>query len=100
MLPAVRKVLFKKWLLRFILLRERCPVCQEYALRWVKDWVVDPEEPPMFGHWVCDECGASTPIKPTKLAVRAAKDVMPTASAETRAVLAEMIKDAESSGVF
>jgi len=95
-----RRHYFKRWLNRFILLRECCPICSEYAVRWIKDWVVHPEEPPMFGHWICDECHAATPVLPTRLTVRAAKDVLPTATGETKRVLESMIKDAERSGIF
>lgn len=95
-----KKLIFRRWFNRFVLLKERCPICQEYAVRWVKDWVVDPEEPPMFGHWICDACSAATKVVPTRLALRAAKDVLPNANEETRKVLEAMIKDAEASGIF
>ena len=45
-----------------------CPICKEFMKpKWIKDWVYDPEEPPMFGHYICPKCKATTEISPTIL---------------------------------
>ena len=43
-----------------------CGKCRTFSwIRWVKDWVVDPDEPSMFYHWECSNCGISTTVQPT-----------------------------------
>jgi hypothetical protein len=93
-----KKSCFRRWYRRFILLRERCPICGEHALKWIKDWLVDPEEPTMFGHWLCENCEAFTLTQPTKLTIDAAKQQLGNCSDGTREVLKQMIEDAEKTG--
>jgi rRNA maturation protein Nop10 len=93
-----KKSRFRRWYRRFILFREKCPVCGEYSVKWVKDWIVDPEEPTMFGHWLCEDCGAFTLTQPTKLTIDAAKQQLGNCSEGTREVLKQMIEDAEKTG--
>ena len=51
-----------------------CPVCKEWRrIRWVKDWIIHPEEPPMFCHYECTGCGARTEVMPTALTEHAVK---------------------------
>lgn len=43
-------------------------MCRTFTkIRWVKDIIYHPEEPPMFVHWQCAHCGARTPTQPTSL---------------------------------
>lgn len=63
----------KRWFRKAILgkIETRCPKCDEIRwFKWVKDHVYHPEEPPMFGHWVCDTCTWNSPIEPTKLTTK------------------------------
>jgi len=51
-----------------------CPQCGKFRKpRWVKDYVLDPEEPPLFGHWYMPCCGASTEVEPTMIMDDAAR---------------------------
>ncbi len=53
-----------------------CPCCGGQAtLVWEKDWVMHPEEPPLFCHWRCLGCHAITPIRPTELSERAVRSL-------------------------
>lgn len=53
-----------------------CPVCGTFMKpRWVKDWIVDPEEPPLFYHYECPHCGASTAPEPSSLTEHAVRDL-------------------------
>jgi hypothetical protein len=36
-------------------------------MKWIKDWVYDPEEPPMFVHYECSGCGHNSGIIPTSI---------------------------------
>ena len=42
--------------------------------KWVKDWIYDPEEPPMFGHYVCTKCYLNSAIEPTGLTIRVLRE--------------------------
>lgn len=53
---------------------KQCPMCREYAVRWRQVAVVFPDEPPLFGNWVCLSCGARTEVEPTPLLVKVARD--------------------------
>lgn len=52
-----------------------CPVCHQQIMRWEKDYVFHPEEPPCFGHWQCfnPECRVSSDITATWLMDEAAQ---------------------------
>lgn len=54
----------------------RCPSCRGWhKVIWVKDWVLDPEEPPLFYHYECAGCGAQTSMRPSVLSEHAAKEL-------------------------
>jgi hypothetical protein len=42
-------------------------------MRWYKDWILDPEEPPCFGHWFCSNCKAESHVEATPLMDEAAQ---------------------------
>lgn len=45
-----------------------CSICRTFSkIRWVKDPVYHPEEPPMFYHYECARCGTQTSTQPTSL---------------------------------
>jgi len=45
-----------------------CPCCRKFVeIKWVQDVVLFEDEPPMFSHWECSNCGATTPVSPTIL---------------------------------
>jgi len=72
--------LVRRWLKRFWKRLQyrwgwrRCHGCRGWhKVRWVKDWVVHPEEPPMFYHYECSGCGARTSTTPSVLSEDAAR---------------------------
>jgi hypothetical protein len=45
-----------------------CEKCRGFhKIKWVKDVIYHPEEPPMFYHWECTNCGNATPVRPSGL---------------------------------
>lgn len=51
-----------------------CPSCGKFArIAWVKDWVMHPDEPPLFWHYECTACGAATDIMPSVLSEKAVR---------------------------
>ncbi len=51
-----------------------CPQCGEFRRpRWVKDWLVFEDEPPLFGHWYMPCCGARTETEATPMMNEAAR---------------------------
>jgi hypothetical protein len=53
-----------------------CGCCRKFVkLRWVKDWIAHPEEPPLFIHWECPRCLARSPSLPTSLTTKAVRDL-------------------------
>jgi hypothetical protein len=53
-----------------------CGCCRQFVrLQWEKDWIVHPEEPPLFCHWECPNCGAGSPILPTSLTTKAVRSL-------------------------
>jgi len=54
---------------------QECPQCGQKKLEWVKDWIIDPEEPPMFAHWECRNCDYHTSPCPTKVLTQAAQSM-------------------------
>jgi len=67
-------VIFVAWFLAGRVTRKDCPVCgRKRSVRFEKVHVYHPEEPPMFGQWVCCACDAYTPIVPTGLTIDVAK---------------------------
>lgn len=51
-----------------------CPKCNSFIKpKFIKDWIYDPEEPPMFYHYECPQCFARTDIEPTILTENAVK---------------------------
>ena len=74
---TLRKWLHRRWK-RFLYRRgwRYCPVCRKFAkIKWVKDVVLHEDEPPMFFHWTCSNCGARTPIAATGLTQDAVKSL-------------------------
>ena len=68
-------------------------------MRWIKRWVVDPEEPTVFGQWVCDLCGAETPIRVARKLQMAQEEVLMRRKVLNKHI-EQLIKTAENSGVF
>jgi hypothetical protein len=54
----------KRWWRRFLGYRD-CPICSQQTVKWVKDYIFHPEEPPMFGHWQClnPDCLVATEVE-------------------------------------
>lgn len=53
-----------------------CPSCGNFIKpRWEKDWIIDPEEPPMFYHYECPKCFARTDIEPTLITEKAVRNL-------------------------
>jgi uncharacterized protein (UPF0212 family) len=53
-----------------------CPACNAFIKpKWVKDWIYDPEEPPMFYYYKCPKCGARTDTEPSLLTEKACKSL-------------------------
>lgn len=51
-----------------------CPECGYLVFpRFVKDWIVHPEEPPLFGHYYCPHCRHTTAPKASFLMDSAAR---------------------------
>lgn len=53
-----------------------CPICKEQTLQFVKDWIIHPEEPPLFGHWQCfnKNCLVSTDMESLPWADKVAQE--------------------------
>lgn len=53
-----------------------CTKCRHLVrLRWVKDWIVSPEEPPLFYHYECPICHGCSAIVPTTLTLKAVRNL-------------------------
>jgi len=54
-----------------------CPLCDQQTVKWVKDYIYHPEEPPMVGHWQCTnpECLARTEVEGTAWADKIAREM-------------------------
>ncbi len=51
-----------------------CMQCRTFTkIKFVKDWVIHEEEPPMFYHYQCSSCGFSSETLPSLLMDSAAK---------------------------
>lgn len=63
----------RKWWRR-LLGYHTCPLCEEQSLKWAKVSILFADEPPLFGHFVCYNCGASSPVESLPWADAIAKD--------------------------
>lgn len=54
-----------------------CPLCGRQSVKWVKDVLLHPEEPPILGHWQCanPDCLARTDIMSAPWADSIARDM-------------------------
>jgi hypothetical protein len=73
----IRGWINRKWK-RFLYSRgwRRCPCCRKFTrIKWVKDVIYFEDEPPLFSHWECSNCGATTPSAPTWLTLDAVESL-------------------------
>ena len=67
-IERLKKALKAFWMWLTGRVKGNCPECKkEVYFYWEKAWVLDPEEPPMFGHFICPECEWRSDILPTGL---------------------------------
>lgn len=63
----IRKIKFK---LGYVV----CPVCNKLVkYKWQQDYVVSPDEPPMFYHYYCPNCYTITGTFPSTLTEKVVK---------------------------
>lgn len=62
---CIKKILKKLgWLIGWL----DCPYCGNFVkYKFEKIWIVDPEEPPLFGYYYCPDCLVRSDIRPSYL---------------------------------